>query len=132
MKSADINMQTQSASSSSKTTVGAMLREVPISREFPGVPIHETARELLCNCLAGALLKYNTRYVVRSLPAFAVKFGWHKISKSTAATAKLKNNGICPGCLVHVVSGMFCSGVADRRQPNLCMCMHNTHKRMGI
>ena len=50
-------------------------------------------------------------------------FTLHKRSNSTTSydrpTAKNKNKKRYPGCLAHVVGGMFCSVVANRRQPNL-------------
>ena len=47
-------------------------------------------------------------------------FTSHKRSNSTTAVTDCPNNKKrYPGCLAHVVSGMFYSVVANRRQPNL-------------
>ena len=59
---------------------------------------------VLCNCLSGTLPK--VIYLAQMI----------ELNNQLWATAKQKPHR---GCLAHVVSGIFYSVVANRRQPNL-------------
>ena len=63
---------------------------------------------------------YHKYYVMRLFPSRGVKVlhpRAHDLTRSPAMTNHKKKR--YPGCLTHVVSGMFYSVVANRRPPNL-------------
>ena len=77
---------------------------------------------VLCNCLLGAL-PWTPRDTIIPTCAEWELFSSHKLSDSTTTCdrpqIKKKKKERYPGCLPHLVSGMFYSVVANRRQPNL-------------
>ena len=76
---------------------------------FPVWPLPKTATGVLCNCLVGF---FNIKTSEGS-PSRA-----KGLTLSSAVTDRQKQRRY-PGCLAHVVRGMYCSAVANRRQPNL-------------
>ena len=87
---------------------------------FPVWSLPETVTGLLCKCHMGALRKTLRDPII---PLVGSKGSPPRTNDLTrppvAATAKKKRKSMHPGCLAHVVSGMFYSAVANRRQPNL-------------
>ena len=77
-------------------------------------------------CVTASWVPYLEHYLVRDMINFLVriKASLPRINDLTRQPAvgdrqKNKNKKRYPGCLAHVVSGMFYSAVANRRQPNL-------------
>ena len=87
---------------------------------FPVWPFPETAMGLLCICLMCALPQ---TLLAPTIPLVRSKGCLPRANDLTrppvAAIAKQKTNGMYPGCLAHVVSGISYSAVTNRRQPNL-------------
>ena len=80
-------------------------------------PQLEAAMGLVCNCLVGALPC--THYVIPSSSLCGVKvLPAQTISNSTTNRGERERKRH-PGCLAHVVRGVFHCVVGNRRQPNI-------------
>ena len=81
-------------------------------------------------------MPYHKHYVIRSFPLCGVKVLHPERMISLdrqlwrPPKQKTKKNGMYPGCLAHVVSGMFYSVASNLRQPNLYIYAYKLFERI--